>query len=237
VSRGRDLLMRKENIGSIFWQIPDSFRFILTMRESVVSFPGSDKAIWPKESAAGDVNEVSMRFRMHSSRKEEAAILAHMVLDMSREDVASLLGQPNHKTPMKDKSVVEWWYYRVEQGALFGAGFGDNGHVLSISCSGFEALPPPGWEMDDTSLASWRFQTWASREEEAKLLVPLLKPGMHQREVVKLLGHPDSEKPTDEGTNWFYGVFYGRAFTVCFDPDGRVMNVESPGLEAEGKQD
>ena len=59
-----------------------------------------------------------------------------------------------------------------------------------------------------------------NREEAAKKLLPLLKPGMNAREVTAILGAPS-------GMVWQYTLFYSSSMSVRFTGEHKVISVVS----------
>ena len=70
-----------------------------------------------------------------------------------------------------------------------------------------------------------------NRAEEAKMLAPLIKPGMTRSQVKDILGAPDAKgalKSTSD--RWNYTLFYSQALSVTFKGDV-VQNVSGTGIE------
>ena len=71
----------------------------------------------------------------------------------------------------------------------------------------------------ETAIRDFRTQPH-NREEAAKILLPLLRPGMNAGEVAAMLGAPS-------GTAWHYTLFYSSAMSVRLGADSRVLGVVS----------
>ena len=62
-------------------------------------------------------------------------------------------------------------------------------------------------------------------------LLPLLKPGLSQHEVVALLGQPDAIRMNDNTVSWSYTLFYSMFINIRFDENGELADIQSPLLE------
>lgn len=84
----------------------------------------------------------------------------------------------------------------------------------------------------DFENAKTRFKTSSgNRASEARLLAPVITPGMSRTQVKEILGEPDSKGALQSTPDrWNYTLFYSQSLSVLFRDDV-VLRVEGTGLE------
>lgn len=68
------------------------------------------------------------------------------------------------------------------------------------------------------------------RSKEARMLAPMIEPGMTKAQVREMLGEPDKPKTGSLGNTWLYTVFYSQFISVTFEKD-KVVKTEAVGIE------
>lgn len=68
-----------------------------------------------------------------------------------------------------------------------------------------------------------------NRSKEARMLAPMITPGMTRDQVRDILGERDKPKSDTPNNTWVYSVFYSQLISVTFE-NGKVVKTEAVGI-------